>query len=65
MMACSMAHTYLFQSLISVDKRGRASGDVKTAACMYNDGGSLFRHDECIDCMHGDAEAFIFYFCSF
>jgi len=58
-------HFYSFQSLVSVDKRGWASGDVKTAACTYNDASSLFRHDECIDCMHGDVEAFIFYFCSF
>jgi len=45
---------------MSVDKRGWATGDLKTAACMYNDGSSLFLHDKCIDCMHGNVEAFIF-----
>lgn len=48
-----------------MDKRGWATVDVKTAACTYNDGSSLFLHDGCIACMHGDVEAFIFYFCSF
>jgi len=58
-------HFYSFQSLVSLDKRGWATGDVKTAAFMYNDGSSLFLHDECIDCMHDNVKAFIFYICSF
>jgi hypothetical protein len=50
-------HFHSFQSLVSVDKRGWATGDVKTAACTYNVSSSLFLYDECTDCMHGDVEA--------
>lgn len=56
---------YSFQCLVSLDERGWAAGDVKTAACTYNDSSSIFIHDECKDCLHGDVEGIHLLFLQF